>query len=216
MAIDNYEKLTAFIRSKTKFRNDSDDLIQTFISLAEEKIYSNEINQPLRIKEMDTRSTALLSTTERYLVLPARFEEQRQFRINLNIDLTGDPWFKDVRYMSPEQLCRGSNPAYPRFFTATSQIEFDTISDQAYELTMQYFARLPALTTVNDTNAILTRYPSIYINGTLSEGYDYHDEPNDSKTYNDKQMASILSANTSQKKGRYGAAPVITKEIYGP
>lgn len=184
--------------------------IDDYIELCEEKIYSNEL-ESLRIKEMDTRATAVTLTTERFLPLPDGFLDMRRLKINDQLcDI-------DVRYRAPDQLEIIPVSDRPSFFTVTSQIGFDRIPDQEYEIEMQYFATLDPVTESNPTNDILTKFPSIYLNGTLwALWQSFSEEQARAEYYYGKFLAAIVAVNKSEKKSRYGPTPVIKKERRQP
>lgn len=216
MAIDSYAGLKDAVRRWSKRLDATDAIISDFISLAEEEIYSNTVS-PLRIKEMDTRATATVSTTERFLRLPLRFIEMRRLKINAQTSTT--PGFAhdvDVRFRAPDQLVINSNAGAPGFFSVTSQLGFDRVPDRAYVIEMQYFAKEEALSDTNTTNEILDRYPSIYLYGALWSLWQYYSEEEKSEFYSSKMRDAIIGANKTEKRARFGNAPQIHKERNHP
>jgi hypothetical protein len=216
MAIDTYTNLKDAIRRQSKRLDAGDAFIDDFIDLAEEEFYSNELTQ-LRIKEMDTRSTATVSTSSRFLALPDRFLDMRRLKINAQTEsVPGLSSDLDVKYRAPDQLLLNPNTDIPRFFTVTSQLGFERIPDQLYEIEMQYFAKEVALSDSNTTNAILTNYPSIYLYGSLWALWLYYSEEEKANFYHGLMLGAIRGANKSERKARYGNAPQIKRERNGP
>ena len=216
MSLTDYAGLKDAVRRWSKRKDATDDFIDDFIDLAEQTIYSNEVS-PLRIKEMDTRATATVSITDRYLDLPDLFIDMRRFKINAQTSTT--PGFAediDIRFRAPDQLLLNNLSGFPGFFSITNQIEFERIPDQLYIVEMQYFAKELPLDTDNPINAVLTRFPSIYLHATLSELWKYYNEEEKAEFYNAKALAAIVSANKAEKKAMYGNAPQIHKERSGP
>ena len=216
MALDTYANLKDAIRRHSKRKDATDAFIDDFIDLAEEEIYSNEVTQ-LRIKEMDTRSTATVSITSRFLALPDRFIEMRRFKINAQTDTV--PGFAhdiDIRFRAPDQLLLNNNTDAPGFFAVTSQLEFERIPDRLYSVEMQYFAKETPLSVSNTTNAVLTNYPSIYLYGSLWALWQYYSEEEKAEYYHDKMIGSIRGANKAESKSRFGNAPQIKRERRGP
>lgn len=216
MSLSDYSGLKDAVRRWSKRKDATDDFIDDFIDLAEEKIYSNEVS-PLRIKEMDTRATATVSITDRYLALPDRFVDMRRLKINAQTDTT--PGFAediDIRFRAPDQLLLNNLSGFPGFFAVTSQIEFERIPDQLYVVEMQYFAKELPLDNANPINAVLTRFPSIYLHATLSELWKYYNEEEKAEFYNAKALNAIVAANKAEKKAMFGNAPQIHKERRGP
>lgn len=216
MALDTYANLIDTIRRQSKRLDATDAVIDDFINLAEEEFYSNDLTQ-LRIKEMDTRSTAPVSITERFLELPVRFLEMRRLKINAQTSTTpGLHADLDVRFRAPDQLLLSPNTDIPRFFAVTSQLEFERIPDRLYVIEMQYYAKEIALSSSNTTNAILTNYPSVYLFGSLWALWLHYSEEEKANFYHDLMLSAIRGANKGEKKARFGNAPQIKRERRGP
>ncbi len=222
MALATYEQLKATVRRWSKRKDAIDAFIDDFILLAEQEIYSPADRggvkaTPLRIKEMDTRSTATVSITERFIELPDDFLEMRRLKINAQTDtVPGFSEDRDIKYRAPDQLLLSESSGAPGFFTVTSQLGFERIPDQVYSLEMQYYKKETALSSANTTNAVLTKYPGIYLNGALSALWDHFDEPVESDRYHSIMTGMIKGANRGENKSRYGNAPQIKKERRGP
>lgn len=208
MAIDNYEDLKAAI---VRF-NGGDDLVQTLddaIDITESRIYANP-TEPLRLRSMETRSTAALDTSSRFLALPDGFLKMRRLQVETN---GGNC---DVRYFTPEQLSVANTGGIPRFFTVTSQLEFDRVPDSTYTIEMQFFARPTPISEDNPTNDVLTNYPDIYLFGSLWVVNQYAAEEEKAEYYYGKFIESISGANIQDRRGRYGAAPIMRTETATP
>lgn len=216
MSLSNYAGLKDAIRRWSKRKDATNAFIDDFITLAEEKIYSNE-DAPLRIKEMDTRATATLSTSERFVALPNGYLDMRRLKVNASTASVPGPSVDfDVRYRAPDQLILTDIEGVPGFFTVTSQIGFDRVPDQEYTIEMQYYAKQTSLSDTNTTNDILTNYPSIYLNGSLWALWQYFSEEEKSEYYYGKMITAIQGVNKRENKARYGNAPQIKKERRGP
>jgi len=216
MAISTYTGLKDAIRRWSKRLDATDAFMDDFIDLCEEKIYANEI-EPLRIKEMDTRSTATVLTTSRFIALPTDFVQMRRLKINAQTTtVPGPSRDTDVRYAAPDQIILSDQTGQPSFFTTTSQLGFERIPDRAYTIEMQFWAKETALSDANTTNAVLTNYPSIYMMGSLWALWDYYSEPQMSADYYNKFLGAIKGANKVEKNGRYGPTPQIRSERVRP
>jgi len=209
MALANYADLLDFLRRQSKRKDANDATIDDFILMAEEEFYSNEVTQ-LRIKEMDTRSTATVSTSSRFLALPDLFLEMRRLKINAQTSTV--PGFAndvDITFRAPDQLILSANTDAPIFFSVTSQLEFERIPDRAYSIEMQYFAKEVALSSSNTTNSVLTNYPSVYIFGSLWALWLHFSEEEKADMYHKLMLGAIRGANKGERKARYGNAPQI-------
>lgn len=200
MAITDYASLKAAILDWSH-RDDMDLRVDEFIGLAESEMYGNAV-EALRMREGETRATAAADTASRFLALPTGYNEMRRIRIS---DAPGH-W--DIRYRTPEQMLVNSASGLPRHFTVTNQIEFDRVPDSTYTVEIQYFADFTPLTSLNTTNFVIDRHPTIYLFGALWALYTWTDEPQKADSYYLKFINAIKGANANEKKGRYGPAPV--------
>tara|TARA_Y100000310_G_scaffold345726_1_gene468879 strand:- start:2255 stop:2884 length:630 start_codon:yes stop_codon:yes gene_type:complete len=205
MALDTYANLKISIRSWSHRGDMTDALIDDFIDMAESEMYNNAV-EPLRIREMESRATASLSTSDRFLALPDLFLAMRRLKLNLS---GGDC---DVKFQAPDQMVILGTSGIPRFYTVTSQLGFDRVSDSAYTGEMQYYKKLTALSSANTTNDILTNYPEIYLNGALSYLHRFTQDIENAEYYKTLFYTAIKGANKSARKGRYGSAPFIRTE----
>ena len=118
----------------------------------------------------------------------------------------------EVEYRAPEQMRIRNKAGRPKYFTVTSQIEFDRTCDSAYTLEMSYFSRLVPLTSSNTTNDTLSDYPHIYLYGCLKALSDWEKDFQQSVYYENMFDKAISEANKQELNGRYGAAPRMMKE----
>jgi hypothetical protein len=201
MALDNYDNFKAAV-VRFSGRNDiATEIIDDAINIADSQIYGNP-DAPLRIRSMETRATAAASTSERFLALPDGFLMMRRLKIN---NALGDC---DVRYRTPEQLPLYGETGIPRFFTVTSQVEFERVPDSAYTVEMQYFKRFDAISDSNQTNDILTLFPNIYLFGALYIINQFAAEEEKAEYYYNKFIQAIAGANHQDRRGRYGSSPI--------
>ncbi len=207
MALDTVQNLRAAVKRQSH-RNDIDDAqVNDFIDQAESEIYANEFDI-LRVREMDTRSTATTSTTVRFLELPDNFLEMRRLSILLG---SGDT--PDVTFRAPNQIIVRPS-GRPKFFTVTSQLEFDRIPDTAYDVEMQYYQSAEPLTDLAPTNFVLTTYPNIYLYGTLWALFLWTMDEQRATYYRNLFLGAIRGANKGTLKGTYGPTPSM-RQNYG-
>lgn len=206
MPLDNFDNLRQTIVSQSKRNDVTNSQLADFIAIAETRIYSND-DDPLRIRQLETRATAFTNTTDPFIELPPGFIQQRRFKIKrTNLK----DW--ELVYKTPEQLPFSDTATIPCFFTVTSQVEFDRIPDQAYTIEMQYYKKDNALTEDNQVNIVLTEYPLIYLYGALSELFKFFAKLEDAQYYNGLFIEAISGANNESRRGRYGPAPFMRIE----
>jgi len=191
-------------------RDDMDLLIDTFIDLAEVEMYANDFDV-LKIRDGEVRASFVTSITDRFAALPTGYQSQRKMRIQI---VDGESIELDFR--TPAQLNILSAAGLPAFFTITDQIEFNRISDQVYTGEIQYFQEFTALSAANTTNAVLTRFPNIYLFGALWALKLKAEQPQGAAEYYQRFISAIKGANNKDKLGRYGVAPVMRVEGYTP
>ena len=203
--LDNYDNLIKDVIDWSH-RNDLGIKIPAFIQLAENAMYSNEI-EVLTIRSMEIISTAL--TAGQYLALPPDFESARSVRL-----VTGDNG-GELRFQTPEQMFKQVATGRPNFFSVVgNELQFDRVPDSAYTIEIQYYRKAPSLNVAVQTNDILTNHPSIYLYGALSQLYIYSQDDQQAAKYGQLFIDSIKGANKADKKGRYGPAPSMTLD-YG-
>ena len=207
MALDNYSNFKQAI-VRLSGRNDiATEIVDEALTIADAEIYANAV-APLRLRAMETRSTTSADTASRFLALPDGFLAMRRLKVSLS---GGDC---DIRYRTPEQLPSYNQSGIPRFFTVTSQLEFDRTPDSDYTIEMQYFRRFDIISDANPTNEILTSFPHIYSYGTLAYVYKFAAEEEKSQFYYNEFINAIAGANKQDKRGRHGPAPI--QRIEGP
>lgn len=196
--LDTYDNLVKEIIDWSA-RDDLGLKILSFIQLAENAMYSNEIS-PLMVRSMEIVSTALADG--QYIALPDGFESARSVRL-----ITGDNG-GELTYQAPEQLFKSASTGRPRFFTIVgNEIQFDRTPDSDYTVEIQYYRKAPALSTAVQTNDVLTNHPSIYLYGALAQVFFYSQNPEEANKYTQLFISAIKGANKADKKGRYGPAP---------
>lgn len=201
MSITTYAELKTAISGWSK-RNDINTVVDDFIDLAEAEMW-----QHLRLRAMESRTTSL-SISGRYITIPADFVAMRRLRLS-----SGSSNY-DLNFQSPESLRIEPSSGRPRDYTVTDTIELDRTPDGTYTYELQYWKSLTALSSANTSNAVLARFPKIYLDGALWALAEWAlmSEQEIEMRYQ-KFMRSIESANNIDRKGRKGAAPQM--RVYG-
>lgn len=198
MSLDNYDNLIKEIIDWSH-RGDLGTKIPSFIQLAENAMYSNDV-APLMVRSMETISTAL--TAGQYLALPDNFESARSVRL---VTSNGGG---ELRYQAPEQMYKQITTGKPNFFTVVgNELQFDRVPDSDYTIEVQYYRKATPLSDTVQVNDILTNHPSIYLFGALTALYAFTQDSEQLGKYNAMFISSIKGANKADKKGRYGPAP---------
>lgn len=214
MALNNYANLKASIINWSHRNDVNNEIIDDFIDICETEMYkdSEDGSAGLVVRGMETRATASAST--RFLALPTQdisgnsvtFLKMRKLKI------TSGGRDYDVRYKSPEAMEVNASNGRPRYFTITSQIEFDRVPDSTYTVEMNYYATAVSLDDTNTTNTILTNFPTIYLYGGLYALFQWAHNADKAEYWYIKFRNAITSANKRDRRGRLGPAPAMQKE----
>lgn len=144
-------------------RTDLSSRIVDFITLAEARI-----NRELRVREMVTQATGSISAQT--LDTPTDFLET----VRLTLDTASDMPLEYRPIEDSELRVAGVTSGQPRWFTVVgSQFRFYPTPDGSYDYTLDYYAKVPALSVSATTNWLLTKAPDLYLFGTVAEGYSY-------------------------------------------
>jgi hypothetical protein len=200
MALDTYANLKSSIRDWSHRNDMTNARINDYIGLAETAMW-----QLLELRDMSTRTT-LTTDGDRFLDLPDGFIKFR--RVSALVGGRVD----DIKYASPESMRVINTSGQPRFFTVTSEFEFDRTPDTNYSIEVVYFKELTPLSDSSPTNAVLTRFPDIYLSGALHYLFQFGNFSEESQRYLVQFSDAIKRANKQDRKGRYGPAMAGRKE----
>ena len=197
--MDTYETLKASYK-RWSHRDDIDDLLDDIIAMVESEMInpSEEEAEPLRVRQMEQRSTAPLTTTSRFLALPPRYVSMRRLRMTRT-----DGVECELVEIPPEALIIKNIVGPPGFYSITSQLEFDRIPDAAHTIEMQFYQAPTGLSSANMTNDILTNYPQIYLNGGRWKTNEFGSELTRAEFYKRLFYQSISGANFATIQGRH-------------
>lgn len=196
MALDNYDNLTKAISNRLERGTSLDTEIGEFIRLAEIEMLSNP-TESLKISEAETISTSVTSTTSRYLALPTGFKKSRKFSITI------DDQVEKLEFRTPDQMIVRSDSGIPCFYTVQGdELAFDIIPSEEWAVTIDYFKDFTPLTTANQTNIVLDKYPNIYLFGALRQGFIRAQDTEQERAYTSNFFSAIESANMSELEKR--------------
>jgi hypothetical protein len=164
VAIGTYSELQTAI-GKWLVRKDLAAPIPDFITFGEAKL-----NRELRVGDMETLAEALTVSGQIDLGLPSDFLEMKSLYL-----LTGsggrrklNPFRTDDETDWPTLETTTGEPS--RYSVVGSVLRFDPVPDAAYSLRLNYYAKIPALSTGSPTNWLLTKAPDLYLYACLIAG----------------------------------------------
>jgi hypothetical protein len=195
LSITTYSELKTAISEWSK-RGDINTVVDDFIDLAEAEMW-----QHLRIRGMEARE-ASLSISGRNITLPTDYVAMRR------LSYTHGGAVRDLNYAAPEALRVKSGSGLPGNFTVSDVIELDRSPDATYTWELLYYKSLTALSNSNTSNAVLARFPNVYLSGALWALAEWAQKPEDEiELAYQKFLRAIKSANDVDRRGRKGAAP---------
>lgn len=207
MAINTYATLVTAVTEWLARDQDATLIarIPDFITLFEAKV-----NRTLFVPQMETRSTTTISTatTEpEFISLPSDFQTMRRIRLS---SVAGKP---SLQFLSGTQIDsmrydRDNVTGQPTYYTIIgSEIELLPTPNDNYTIEMVYRANIPALTSTNTTNWLLTLAPDLYLYGVLMESAPYIKEDGRLQTWGSGYSAALSDLNSLGHRQSFDAGP---------
>jgi hypothetical protein len=192
MATDTYAALQNAIVRWARRTGDMEfsDTVPDFIRMCESKI-----NMRLRLAEQE--ATATLAPVDGVCDLPANYIAWRSVRV-------GDATLSQI---SPEQTDGFRTAGTPRHFSIVGD-DLLLWPPGAGDVTLGYYAKVPALTTSAPSNWLLTKAPQVYIYGSLIEAAPFTGEDARMGLWVQSFEQSIMDLIKADEKARY-FSPVI-------
>lgn len=196
MAINNYSTLQTAVANWLD-RSDLTSRIPEFITLAESRIA-----RKLRVRAMETRSTANTVAGTQYYNLPTNFLEARNVQLNTNPITT-------LVYRTPEQLDEEypyTTAGQPCAFTIIgTQMQLRPVPNGVYQIEYTYFKRFTALATT-PTNWLTSNAPDLLLYGALIEAESYLVNDPRIAIWKAQYEQAIDEWNMSSAKGRHSGS----------
>lgn len=177
------------------------------------------LNRSLRISEMLTHR--ILPLTGASFSAPSDFLEPRELRVATNPD--GAVALGSVRgpliYSPPSEMAAYANAEYrggelPGYFTTRgTEIEIIpwAVPSGDYQVSLWYFAKIPALTTDVSTNVILENYQDLYLSAALIYGHRFFLETESSVLKDGLVAQECAELNDRFKDAKYGDGPLVAR-----
>lgn len=191
MAISTYSELQSAIADFLN-RDDLTSVIPTFIALAEA-----QMDRDIRHWRQEKRVEATLD--ERYENFPVDFLEIQELSLSdgTRLELISAAEMQDWREAS-------NSSGKPRYFRVTAdQFEFYPTPGGSYTMSMQYYARTPALSASATSNWILTYAPDAYLYGSLVHAAPYLGEDQRTQVWAAFYQNALESLRLDGERGKY-------------
>jgi len=160
MAINTYSTLQTAIANWLD-RDDLTNRITEFIALCEARF-----GRKLRIRLMETTTTASTAAGTRSYALPTSYLSGRVFSLNTTP-------ITPLEYLTPEMMDRlwaGSISGKPLTYTIVGDnYHLGPAPDAVYTIEIIYYKQVDALSDAAPSNTMLTNNPDVYLYGALLE-----------------------------------------------
>lgn len=157
MALTNYTELISAVERWIK-RADLNSQIPDFISITE-----NKLSRVLRAAQQQTQVIA-------NAVFPIAIPSDLQDVIALSV-LVGSR-YKSLEYLPGNKVHHNKGTAFG-YSVLNNKFILEPASENALDYKLDYYAKIPALSDVNPSNWLLTKYPGVYLYGSLVQASLY-------------------------------------------
>lgn len=172
MAIASYSDLKSSIQSWMYDRSDLAAVTGDFITLCE-----GDINRVLRAREQLTVTTLTLDSNSQ-ASLPSDYLEYRSVVAQTTPRVVLDPVSPGYR----DDVYPFRSSSYPKVFTIDGA-KLMVLPATTSSIELEYFASVPALSESNTTNWLLTKFPNIYLYGSLKHAAVFIGDDNRMKNF---------------------------------
>jgi len=201
MAISVYSDLKSAITDWLA-RSDLTAFADTAIELAEA-----DFNRVLRVRDMETYDT-LTPDSNGEATLPTDYLQWRTVTALLSPRI-------ELEYIAPsymEDQYGDRASGYPAFFTIRGT-KITVVPLTTYDVRFDYYQSIPALSSSNTTNWLLTKYPNLYLYQCLSHCATYIKDSGGEQTYTARANAAREALIADDSMSRYTRA---SARISGP
>jgi len=211
MALSSYSGLQTAI-ANLLMRDDLTNYIPDWITLCE-----SDVNRQLQVQDMEVTTLLTVSTSNYSVSLPSDYSTFRAAYIDtVSSGISSNA--KTIASVTPQTLfsnyLNGGTNSTPLAFAITgNKLRVAPIPDTTYYINFVYYQTVPALSSTNTTNWLLTQYPAVYLYGSA-----LHSAPflNDDGRLG--MWAGLYAENLAQIKAqdlyaRYGATPLQVKVV---
>ena len=180
MAIGTYSELVTALEGWLN-RTDISTKFPDFIALFEARM-----NRMIRHPSMETDSTSSITTSP--VAVPTDFLEVRKVTAGGELVEAMSPQHLDYYYLNAEA-------GTPKHYALTGgEFHFRPTPSAATTIAIDYYQKIPALTSSAATNWLLTAYPDAYLYGVLRQAFAYLRDPDglaQAKAGEDEVLAEI-------------------------
>ena len=156
--IETYDGLQAYITAHLELDAETSAQLPTLIRKAEYRL-----NRMVLAPERETSVSVTTVATEQAVALPVDYRQMRTARLVADDGLVLEPVTLNVLHSEYTD-----NTGKPKVYAISEQsLQFGPVPDAAYTITLTYTAKLPALSTTNTTNWLLSENADAYVYAVL-------------------------------------------------
>lgn len=195
MSLDTYSSLKSAITDWLQGRTDLATNVDDFIDLAEA-----DFNRIIRVREMETSAT-LTPDSDGEATLPSDYLAWR------TVTALTDPRIQ-LGYVAPsymEDQYGDRASGYPAFFTITGSTML-VLPITTYDVRLDYYEKIDALSDSNTTNWLLTKMPSAYLFMALKYAAIYLSADGEAQRYSSLANAAVEALVNDDRQSRYARA----------
>ena len=197
MALDNYANLRESIKRWSHREDVVGEIVDDCITMAEQEIYFGA--HPVRLTEMVTDVT--VSNIDKSIPFPDDMVEL----LSISIDVHGD--YLPLAGIPIEKIPHTNETGCPTLYSIGSEIILDVTPDKTYSFRIEYYKKPASLSDDDPTNAVLTKYPNIYLFGGVAMAMMWAGEEDRMNEYVIRMRDVISNANTDATNLSMGALP---------
>ena len=195
MPLSTYDELKTSIADFLD-RTDLTSVIPDFIKLAEA-----DMNRKVRYWRMENRASASVST--QYSAIPSDFLEPIRLHLETGdyrpLELISQ---QDMQVRRRDNLNTSGRPAYYAF--TQGELELYPTPDGTYGLEMNYYQRIPELSTTQTSNWMLQYFPDVYLYGSLVHSAPYLDDDNRASVWSAYYQQAIDAIMREGEQAKFG------------
>lgn len=160
-AVTDYASLVSFVTDHLQLDSDTAAQIPAFIALAEASL-----NRLLTVPQREEQATLTSTAGVNYIALPADLRQIRTVYFDSDYPLA--PVTLNVL------LGYSDSSGKPQVYTVADQsLYLGPTPDAAYSMVVTYMTTIPALTSGNTTNWLITQHPDAYVYAVLMQAEAY-------------------------------------------
>ena len=201
MALSTYTELKTTIANWLNRSDLTSEISDDFIVLTEA-----DLNAKLRIRQMHAQTTITINAETE--TVPTGFLQVRDFYILSN----GQKF--PMTFISPAQMDSvkaSSTTGVPSSYTILgSTFRFAPRPDSTYSGVLNYYKKFDPLTSINQTNYVLTDHPAVYLYGSLFHAANFLGgfDPNQVQQWSQMYQTALERIELNDREDAYSGSPL--------